>query len=962
MKNQKINYKHKFFCLLFFLSTTFGAMGQKIIMEEGSIYIKDTFSEDSLKSRYMFDSGSKKHRLEEIMMPVERYSAGSLSAKSETIKSDDEWNIHRVHRGKYFSGMSDRSIALDANGKPHIAYGQTHLYYAWYDEEWHIETVDDSWDVGWFASLALDSDGYPHISYYDRDPNGDLKYAYKNENGWHIATIDDDGDDGSVGWFTSIALDENNQPHISYHDGTNGNLKYAYWDGSEWLIQTIDSEGVVGYWRTSLAIGPNNFPHISYYDETNGNLKYTHWDGSDWQIVTVDNDDDVGGYSSLAMDENGYPHISYLDYASARLKYAFWNGSEWQHATVDEGGDSDVGWYNSIALDTVGNPHIGYCDWSGKNLKYAFFNGSDWEVQRVTPSDILMGASEGYYASMALDTNGRPHISHAGEKRLAYERFGLRYTYYDGSEWQRDVVDYELEFSHTSLAVDSTSNPHIGYIKSDQAMGYTRWDGNQWHYESLNPGGNIVNYRGGSGSFLSLDADQRPHIIIQEMKNHLWLYMPSFPILIYTWYDDIWHKKNLYYSSFDYQRRILSSSIIIDDLYNPHICFYGYSSNNTFPYTSPTFLRYMFRENNEWFESEIIKYWSAITVRHHSFVIESVGLPRVIYTDSGLRYARPGESDWDIQLISDDWGSYNSIKTDTNDLPHISFMGFDSLQNNTALKYAHWDGSEWQIEIVDNNGDVGKYTSLAIDANEYPHISYYDETNGNLKYAYWDGSQWQIETVDSYRTVGLYTSLALDANGDPHISYYDASFGDLKYASKRPLESILTIVASAGNNGSIVPSGEVEVEYKNDQVFAITPDEGFSIAFIRVDESDIELAMDENWDAENGEYTFSNVTEDHTIEAGFEDATSISNVKKDEIKVYPNPTSNKLWIEFYHQGNEKLVIVLQNQQGQTVRQVYVDQTGLLRVSMPTQKLASGIYLLTIQGKKAFPVKKVMIEN
>ena len=44
---------------------------------------------------------------------------------------------------------------------------------------------------------------------------------------------------------------------------------------------------------------------------------------------------------------------------------------------------------------------------------------------------------------------------------------------------------------------------------------------------------------------------------------------------------------------------------------------------------------------------------------------------------------------------------------------------------------------------------------------DYPHISYYDETNADLKYAYRDASGWHIQTVDSEGSVGTSTSLAL---------------------------------------------------------------------------------------------------------------------------------------------------------------------------------------------------------
>ena len=70
---------------------------------------------------------------------------------------------------KQIKDPTDRSLRLDTNGRPHIAYGGDHLYYTWYDGVvWHYETVDNSTGVGTDTSLALDQNGYPHISYVDR--------------------------------------------------------------------------------------------------------------------------------------------------------------------------------------------------------------------------------------------------------------------------------------------------------------------------------------------------------------------------------------------------------------------------------------------------------------------------------------------------------------------------------------------------------------------------------------------------------------------------------------------------------------------------------------------------------------------------------------------------------------------------------------------------------------------------
>ena len=69
-----------------------------------------------------------------------------------------------------------------------------------------------------------------------------------------------------------------------------------------------------------------------------------------------------------------------------------------------------------------------------------------------------------------------------------------------------------------------------------------------------------------------------------------------------------------------------------------------------------------------------------------------------------------------------------------------------------------------------------------------------------------------------------------------------------------------TVNASAGANGSISPSGAVSVNYGASQSFTITPDAGYLVADVHVDSVSVGAVPN---------YTFTNVTANHTIEASF---------------------------------------------------------------------------------------------
>jgi hypothetical protein len=529
-----------------------------------------------------------------------------------------------------------------------------------------------------------------------------------------------------VGLWSSIKVDVNRNVNIAYMSEKYDDLKYARRKATGgWTIETIDSDYNVGSF-SSIALDTSRLPHISYYDFTHDNLKHA-WEDKNglWHKEVIDGNGWTGWYTSIAIDSGNRIHISYYSASKGDLKYARYANGKWTISTLDVSNPANIGLFTSIDIDGVyyGQNPTGY---PGVFYTDAYRGAAKFLYRPGTvwwkyPSYVAYYSRDvGVATSMAVNSEGVPFISY-----LDASAGLLKYARSYGSMWARSFVipDYYAGmFSSIKLASDYA--PRIAFYNQDwPGLWYGAWNGVNWSFSIVDD-----TYDVGQYVSLALDSTGLPHMSYYDVK-HADLVYASWSVVDSDWYTQT--------VDFEYTQGWYTS-IALDSANLPFISYYDPTSGSLkLAYKSP------------------ILTWVVETV-------DNIG-----------------------QLQEMGVGWYSSIAMDNLGRPNIAYYD----RTNHQLKYAFWNGTWggagfWDRVVVDNVGDVGRFSSLAI----YPvdntrHICYYDYTLGNLKYARWStGIGWEKMVVDDLGDVGQYCSIALNGLGEPAITYYDNSRGDLKIA------------------------------------------------------------------------------------------------------------------------------------------------------------------------------------
>ena len=182
-----------------------------------------------------------------------------------------------------------------------------------------------------------------------------------------------------------------------------------------------------------------------------------------WHNETVDRN--LGELeAAIAVDSSGNPHIGYLnDTHEGSLKYATLQNGQWHAETVDA---PAVGEWPSIAVDKSDNPHISYYEWQyDGSLSTASLRNGQWHIETVDSHwEQIAGVGGG--TSLAIDSSGNPHICYC-------VKYLLKYATFQNGRWYTETVDSGSKNSFSamcSMALDRSDKPHISYYDFDNGI------------------------------------------------------------------------------------------------------------------------------------------------------------------------------------------------------------------------------------------------------------------------------------------------------------------------------------------------------------------------------------------------------------------------------------------------------------------------------------------------------------
>ncbi len=376
-------------------------------------------------------------------------------------------------------------------------------------------------------------------------------------------------------------------------------------------------------------------------------------------------------------------------------------------------------------------------------------------------------------------------------------------------------------------------------------------------------------------------------------------------------------------------------SMATDNQNIPHVtfsCAYDDSGN--------TYICHAFRETGNWSLDTIdmfigtTGYWYEL---FHSCALDTVDLPGIAYLYRDLldtlwfiKYAHYNGSGWNTEIVTCDSNFHRLFPLDwspsliyTNDnTPYIAFYRVYGIGADT-IKLAHLDSltSQWIIEPVISNPYGGLPISLRLNSQDHPCIAH--GYNAGVAYSWWDGVIWHTEGPGiSIGWNGTRIGLDIDNTDNPHIIYLpDPVTGYVGYCNK--------------HNNEWHDYGRID-------------------STVRTEDSDVSLILDGNNEPRVcyafGDYQNIGLRYARGTLVGIEESRSVKLGETSNFTIYPNPARGIVNIKCKISATSNFELALYNTAGIRVRLLGHEkfELGEYQERIDLTNLPSGIYFIVLK--------------
>ena len=334
----------------------------------------------------------------------------------------------------------------------------------------------------------------------------------------------------------------------------------------------------------------------------------------------------------------------------------------------------------------------------------------DWDIERVDDGLNLIEGGLG----LVVDANGTPHII-SGLHPSQVTRYATKV----GSQWLIEQVDGYPSGVGATIALDAAGQPYVAYLKGSSLM-YAQRRGGTWVSE-----------------YVDAAWEVRCALVLNQ----------GVPHIAYTQNGDPWYLRHAWKPGGAWQFETVDSTVasghdvhMLVDSHN-RLCLSHWAAPNYGG--GPFHEKYSWWDGAAWQHSVIDPGVQNCNVIGTGLGFDSSGYPHVVYEDHGcwwtsaVNYAAFDGAAWQITTLDTQMeGSAGaSLVVDKADAVHIVYgTDYMLLGGTSQLHYAHQEGGNWVIDMIDTDGDAGEVNALALDRFGFLHVAYFRGLGGTSQY------------------------------------------------------------------------------------------------------------------------------------------------------------------------------------------------------------------------------------